>query len=35
MHKLLGSSMQITLEPVRQMKQEPNGKTLIVRQSMK
>ncbi len=35
MQKLLGSSMQVTLEPVRQMKQEPNGKTLIVRQSMK
>lgn len=35
MQKLLGSSMQVTLEPVRQMKQEPNGKTLIVKQSMK
>lgn len=35
MRKLLGSSMQVTLEPVQQMKQEPNGKTLIVKQSMK
>lgn len=35
MQKLLGSSMQVTLEPVQQMKQEPNGKTLIVKQSMK
>ncbi|WP_026827432.1 phenylacetate--CoA ligase family protein [Exiguobacterium artemiae] len=35
MQKLLGSSMHVTLEPVQQMKQEPNGKTLIVKQSMK
>ena len=35
MQKLLGSSMKVTLEPVQQMKQEPNGKTLIVKQSMK
>ncbi|WP_029331615.1 phenylacetate--CoA ligase family protein [Exiguobacterium oxidotolerans] len=35
MRKLLGAEMLITLEPVEQVKQEPNGKTLIVKQSMK
>ncbi|MCY1689983.1 hypothetical protein OVA29_03430 [Exiguobacterium sp. SL14] len=35
MRKLLGSDMKIVLEPVEQVKQEPNGKTLIVKQSMK
>ncbi|MFP3894223.1 hypothetical protein U5N25_10890 [Exiguobacterium indicum] len=35
MRKLLGSEMKIVLEPVEQVKQEPNGKTLIVKQSMK
>ncbi|MEW8974757.1 MAG: phenylacetate--CoA ligase family protein [Exiguobacterium sp.] len=35
MRKLLGSDMKIVLEPVEHVKQEPNGKTLIVKQSMK
>jgi len=35
MRKLLGSEMKIVLEPVEHVKQEPNGKTLIVKQSMK
>ncbi|WP_214846210.1 MULTISPECIES: phenylacetate--CoA ligase family protein [unclassified Exiguobacterium] len=35
MRKLLGPDMLITLESVEQVKQEPNGKTLIIKQSMK
>jgi phenylacetate-CoA ligase len=35
MRKLLGSDMKIVLEPLELVKQEPNGKTLIVKQSMK